>query len=385
MVKNWQRAGFGLYIHWPFCQSKCPYCDFNSHVSSNIDQEAWTEAYLSEISNNYHFSSEKVLNTVFFGGGTPSLMPSKTIETIITHILSLWKTSNQLEITLEANPTSIDVSRFKEYRSAGVNRVSVGVQSLDDTSLKYLGRLHTGKEAIIAVQTAQSVFDRVSFDLIYARQNQTIKAWEQELLSALSLGTNHMSLYQLTIEDGTVFGDRAKIGKLPGLPSEDLSADMYTLTQEIMSSNRLPLYEVSNHAFPGEESRHNLIYWRGGDFIGIGPGAHGRYYQGPKRKATVMTKNPNKWLSQIKRLGHGAEPSTVLSKSDEALEYLMMSARLVEGTDLKFLEALDLNLLNYNNIKGLTKLGLIFVKNERMVVTPEGRPVLNSVLSELIS
>jgi putative oxygen-independent coproporphyrinogen III oxidase len=385
MVKNWQRAGFGLYIHWPFCQSKCPYCDFNSHVSSNIDQEAWTEAYLSEISNNYHFSSEKVLNTVFFGGGTPSLMPSKTIETIITHILSLWKTSNQLEITLEANPTSIDVSRFKEYRSAGVNRVSVGVQSLDDTSLKCLGRLHTGKEAIIAVQTAQSVFDRVSFDLIYARQNQTIKAWEQELLSALSLGTNHMSLYQLTIEDGTVFGDRAKIGKLPGLPSEDLSADMYTLTQEIMSSNRLPLYEVSNHAFPGEESRHNLIYWRGGDFIGIGPGAHGRYYQGPKRKATVMTKNPNKWLSQIKRLGHGAEPSTVLSKSDEALEYLMMSARLVEGTDLKFLEALDLNLLNYNNIKGLKKLGLIFVKNERMVVTPEGRPVLNSVLSELIS
>ena len=385
MVKNWQRAGFGLYIHWPFCQSKCPYCDFNSHVSSNIDQEAWTEAYLSEISNNYHFSSEKVLNTVFFGGGTPSLMPSKTIETIITHILSLWKTSNQIEITLEANPTSIDVSRFKEYRSAGVNRVSVGVQSLDDTSLKYLGRLHTGKEAIIAVQTAQSVFDRVSFDLIYARQNQTIKAWEQELLSALSLGTNHMSLYQLTIEDGTVFGDRAKIGKLPGLPSEDLSADMYTLTQEIMSSNRLPLYEVSNHAFPGEESRHNLIYWRGGDFIGIGPGAHGRYYQGPKRKATVMTKNPNKWLSQIKRLGHGAEPSTVLSKSDEALEYLMMSARLVEGTDLKFLDTLDLNLLNYNNIKGLKKLGLIFVKNERMVVTPEGRPVLNSVLSELIS
>jgi len=385
MVKNWQRAGFGLYIHWPFCQSKCPYCDFNSHVSSNIDQEAWIEAYLSEISNNYHHSSEKILNTVFFGGGTPSLMPSKTIETIITHILSLWKTSNQLEITLEANPTSIDVSRFKEYRSAGVNRVSVGVQSLDDTSLKYLGRLHTGKDAIIAVQTAQSVFDRVSFDLIYARQNQTIKAWEQELLSALSLGTNHMSLYQLTIEDGTVFGDRAKIGKLPGLPSEDLSADMYTLTQEIMSSNRLPLYEVSNHAFPGEESRHNLIYWRGGDFIGIGPGAHGRYYQGPKRKATVMTKNPNKWLSQIKRLGHGAEPSTVLSKSDEALEYLMMSARLVEGTDLKFLDTLDLNLLNYNNIKGLKKLGLIFVKNERMVVTPEGRPVLNSVLSELIS
>jgi len=385
MVKNWQRAGFGLYIHWPFCQSKCPYCDFNSHVSSNIDQEAWTEAYLSEISNNYHHSSEKILNTVFFGGGTPSLMPSKTIETIITHILSLWKTSNQLEITLEANPTSIDVSRFKEYRSAGVNRVSVGVQSLDDTSLKYLGRLHTGKDAIIAVQTAQSVFDRVSFDLIYARQNQTIKAWEEELLSALSLGTNHMSLYQLTIEDGTVFGDRAKVGKLPGLPSEDLSADMYTLTQEIMGSNRLPLYEVSNHAIPGEESRHNLIYWRGGDFIGIGPGAHGRYYQGPKRKATVMTKNPNKWLSQIKKLGHGAEPSTVLSKSDEALEYLMMSARLVEGTDLKFLEALDSNLLNYNNIKGLTKLGLIFVKNERIVVTPEGRPVLNSVLSELIS
>ena len=384
-MDDWKNGGFGIYIHWPFCQSKCPYCDFNSHVSSNIDHEAWTKAYLSEISKNHHYSSEKILSTVFFGGGTPSLMPSKTIEAIITHILSLWKTSNQLEITLEANPSSIDVSRFKEYKSAGVNRVSIGVQSLDNISLKYLGRLHNGKDAITAVQTAQSIFDRVSFDLIYARQNQTIKDWEKELLSALSLGTNHMSLYQLTIEDGTVFGDRAKIGKLPGLPSEDLSADMYTLTQEIMSSNRLPLYEVSNHAFPGEESRHNLIYWRGGDFIGIGPGAHGRYYQGPKRKATVMTKNPNKWLSQIKRLGHGAEPSTVLSKSDEALEYLMMSARLVEGTDLKFLDTLDLNLLNYNNIKGLKKLGLIFVKNERMVVTPEGRPVLNSVLSELIS
>ena len=385
MLKNWQRAGFGLYIHWPFCQSKCPYCDFNSHVSSNIDHDAWTKAYLSEISKNHRHSSEKILNTVFFGGGTPSLMPSKTIEAIINHILALWKTSNQLEITLEANPTSIDVSRFKEYKSAGVNRVSIGVQSLDDMSLKYLGRLHTGKDAITAVQTAQSIFDRVSFDLIYARQNQTIKDWEKELLSALSLGTNHMSLYQLTIEDGTVFGDRAKIGKLPGLPSEDLSADMYTLTQEIMNNNRLPLYEVSNHAFPGEESHHNLIYWRGGDFIGIGPGAHGRYYEGSKRKATVMTKSPNKWLSQIDKVGHGAEPATILSKSEEALEYLMMSARLVEGTDLKFLESLDLNLVKHKNIKGLIELGLILIKNERIILTPKGRPILNSVLSELIS
>ena len=385
MLKNWQRAGFGLYIHWPFCQSKCPYCDFNSHVSSNIDHDAWTKAYLSEISKNHRHSSEKILNTVFFGGGTPSLMPSKTIEAIINHILALWKTSNQLEVTLEANPTSIDVSRFKEYKSAGVNRVSIGVQSLDDMSLKYLGRLHTGKDAITAVQTAQSIFDRVSFDLIYARQNQTIKDWEKELLSALSLGTNHMSLYQLTIEDGTVFGDRAKIGKLPGLPSEDLSADMYTLTQEIMNNNRLPLYEVSNHAFPGEESHHNLIYWRGGDFIGIGPGAHGRYYEGSKRKATVMTKSPNKWLSQIDKVGHSAEPTTILSKSEEALEYLMMSARLVEGTDLKFLESLDLNLVKHKNIKGLIELGLILIKNERIILTPKGRPILNSVLSELIS
>ena len=385
MLKNWQRAGFGLYIHWPFCQSKCPYCDFNSHVSSNIDHDAWTKAYLSEISKNHRHSSEKILNTVFFGGGTPSLMPSKTIEAIINHILALWKTSNQLEVTLEANPTSIDVSRFKEYKSAGVNRVSIGVQSLDDMSLKYLGRLHTGKDAITAVQTAQSIFDRVSFDLIYARQNQTIKDWEKELLSALSLGTKHMSLYQLTIEDGTVFGDRAKIGKLPGLPSEDLSADMYTLTQEIMSNNRLPLYEVSNHAFPGEESHHNLIYWRGGDFIGIGPGAHGRYYEGPKRKATVMAKSPNKWLSQVDKVGHSAEPTTILSKSEEALEYLMMSARLVEGTDLKFLESLDLNLVKHKNIKSLIELGLILIKNERIILTPKGRPILNSVLSELIS
>ena len=385
MVENWKRAGFGIYIHWPFCEAKCPYCDFNSHVTSEIDQEAWANAYISELNESYQVTSNKKLSTIFFGGGTPSLMPTETVNKIICHIRSLWKPSKNLEVTLEANPSSVESSKFSEYKSAGINRVSIGVQSLDNNSLKYLGRLHTAEDARRAIDVAKSTFKRVSFDLIYSRQNQSISDWEAELLDALSLGINHMSLYQLTIEDGTTFGDRLKTGKLPGLPSDDKSADMYHVTQEIMEANNLPQYEISNHAFPGEMSKHNLIYWRGGDYVGIGPGAHGRYYKDEKRIATVRTRDPSAWLSQVKRQGHGEESNLSMSNSDEALEYLLMAARLSEGIDLNFLYSLDLNVLNYKKLNDLTAAKFLHTSNNRLFINPSGRAILNSILAELIS
>ena len=385
MLENWERAGFGIYIHWPFCEAKCPYCDFNSHVSKKIDQKAWTNAYLREITNSYQYTSNMVLSTIFFGGGTPSLMYAETVHKIISHIKSLWKVSDNLEVTLEANPSSVETSKFTEYKSAGINRVSIGVQSLDNNSLKYLGRLHTSQEAISAIEVGKSTFDRVSFDLIYSRQHQSISRWEAELLSALSLGVTHISLYQLTIEDGTAFGDRLKIGRLPGLPSDDKSADMYNITQDIMADHGLPQYEISNHASLGEEAQHNLIYWRSGDYIGIGPGAHGRYHTNKQRLATVKTKEPNSWLTKVKKLGNGEESSSVLTKSDQALEYLLMSARLSEGVDLNFIKSLDLHIIDQDKLKSLIESGYIFTSKDRMFVTPSGRTVLNTILSDIIS
>ena len=385
MVENWKRAGFGIYIHWPFCEAKCPYCDFNSHVTSEIDEEAWANAYIAELNKSYQVTSNKKLSSIFFGGGTPSLMSTETANKIIHHIRSLWKLSENLEVTLEANPSSVESSKFSEYKSAGINRVSIGVQSLDNTSLKYLGRLHTAEDARKAVDVAKSTFERVSFDLIYSRQSQSISDWEAELLEALSLGINHMSLYQLTIEDGTPFGDRLKIGKLPGLPSDDKSADMYYVTQDIMEAHNFPQYEISNHASPGEASKHNLIYWRGGDYVGIGPGAHGRYYKEKQRIATVRTKDPSAWLSQVKKQGHGEESNLSVSNSDEALEYLLMAARLSEGIDLNFLESLDLNALNHKKLNDLTAAKFFYTSNNRLFINPSGRAVLNSILTELIS
>jgi len=384
VLKNWQRAGFGLYIHWPFCQAKCPYCDFNSHVSKHIDQEAWRTAYLSEIERVYALTPNRVLGTIFFGGGTPSLISPKTVNDIIKKIKSLWKTANNFEITLEANPTSVEGSLFCDYRSAGVNRISLGIQALDDLALKKLGRLHTVTEAKAALEIACSIFERVNFDLIYARQDQSLKDWEKELLSALKLKVKHLSLYQLTIEDGTVFGKRAQAGKLPGLPTETLSTDMYFLTQNIMSDNSFNQYEISNHALTEEKSRHNLIYWRGGDFIGIGPGAHGRLSFDDKRWATVEIKTPQKWLNYVNKLGSGEESKTLISKSDEALEYLMMSTRLAEGCDIDVVSRLDTNLLKVNKIKELENLGFIYLEKNRLIPTPQGRVILNTLLSELI-
>lgn len=384
MLENWQRAGFGLYIHWPFCQAKCPYCDFNSHVSKHIDQEVWRTAYLSEIERVYALTPNRVLGTIFFGGGTPSLISPKTVNDIIKKIKSLWKTANDFEITLEANPTSVEGSLFCDYKSAGVNRISLGVQALDDLALKKLGRLHTVTEAKAALEIACSIFERVNFDLIYARQDQSLKDWEKELISALKLKVKHISLYQLTIEDGTVFGKRAQAGKLLGLPTETLATDMYFLTQNIMSDNGFNQYEISNHALTEEKSRHNLIYWRGGDFIGIGPGAHGRLSFDDKRWATVEIKMPQKWLNHVNKLGSGEESKTFISKSEEALEYLMMSTRLAEGCDIGVVSRLDSNLLKMNKIKDLEDLGFLYLEKNKLIPSPRGRVVLNTLLAELI-
>ena len=276
MIEDWRNGGFGLYVHWPFCEAKCPYCDFNSHVSREIDEDRWRAAYLSEIDRLAELTPDRVLNSVFFGGGTPSLMSPELVNALIERIREKWAFANNIEITLEANPRSVEAGRFRGFSDAGVNRVSMGIQALNNPDLAKLGRLHSVEEARKAFDTARSVFKRISFDLIYARQGQSLNDWRKELTEALAMSVDHLSLYQLTIEQGTAFWERQRRGQLSGLPDEDLSADMYELTQEICDQHGMPAYEVSNHAEPGAESQHNLIYWRYGDYGGIGPGAHGR-------------------------------------------------------------------------------------------------------------
>ena len=272
LTEDWQHGGFGLYIHWPFCEAKCPYCDFNSHVARTIDQERWKKAYVSEIDRYARLLPNRVLNTVYFGGGTPSLMDPGVVAEIVDRIRRSWPTSNDLEITLEANPGSVEAGRFAAYAEAGVSRVSMGIQALNDADLRRLGRIHSVADAYQASDIARKYFDRVSFDLMYARQDQTVTAWRAELQQALSMAVDHLSLYQLTIEPARAFGDRFARGKLRGLPDEDRAGDMYDVTQDVCSAAGLHAYEVSNHAAPGAESRHNLVYWRYGDYAGIGPG-----------------------------------------------------------------------------------------------------------------
>jgi len=380
----WQEAGFGLYIHWPFCQAKCPYCDFNSHVSASIDQDDWAAAYLSELDRVSAETSDRILGTVFFGGGTPSLMDPMLIDQIMDRIRRNWSLANDFEVTIEANPSSVEASRFKSYRAAGVDRVSLGIQALNDTDLRALGRLHSAKEARAAMDLAQTCFDRASFDLIYARQNQTLTDWEGELTEALKLGFSHMSLYQLTIEDGTAFGARHARGLLKGLPTDDSAADMFELTQEMMQTAAMPAYEVSNHAQIGQEARHNQIYWRGGDYLGIGPGAHGRVTLDGQRCATETPLSPALWLTAVKTNGSGESARTPLSRSEQDTEYLMMSLRTSEGSDLNRLHASTKNDLDIK-IKELGDLGLLTQSEDRLSVPAEKRIVLNAVLSKLLS
>ena len=384
MIDDWRNGGFGLYIHWPFCEAKCPYCDFNSHVSRKIDQNAWRDAYLKELERGAEETQGRVLNAVFFGGGTPSLMDPEIVADVISAIRKLWPAANDLEITLEANPGSVEAGRFNGFNQAGINRISMGIQALNDADLKRLGRIHNTSEALTAFEIARTAFERVSFDLIYGRQNQSLPEWKLELKQALSLAIDHISLYQLTIEQGTAFGDRYNIGKLRGLPDDDLSADMYAATQELCDELGMSSYEVSNHARDGAQSRHNLIYWRYGDYLGIGPGAHGRLTLNGQRHATECFSNPQRWLD-ASHSGLTEKPRETLSLDDQASEFLMMGLRLKEGVNLQRYEALAGRRLSAKKITQMEDIGMIYCNDAHLQVTAKGFMVLNAILAELLS
>ena len=382
MINDWQNGGFGIYLHWPFCESKCPYCDFNSHVTKEIDQEAWLQAYLKCLDEASIKTSPRLLNTVFFGGGTPSLMSPKLVSEIMNRIKSIWTVSSDLEVTLEANPSSFEANKFKEYYDAGINRLSVGVQALNDKDLKRLGRLHSVNEAINAVEISNSIFNYTSLDLIYARQDQTIDDWSAELKRALELETSHLSLYQLTIEDGTPFGKLSKKGKLKGLPVDDRAANLYEVTQDICNKFNLPAYEISNHSKPGSESRHNLVYWRYGDYLGVGPGAHGRITIDDKKLATVGKHDPREWLSAVKN-SRNYETIAPISSIDQAKEYMVMGLRISEGISLSRVKEICDHKIDENNIEYLTDLGLVTVDDDRLSVNSSGRIILNQIINKL--
>ncbi len=383
-MNDWQSGGFGLYLHWPFCQSKCPYCDFNSHVVAKIDQTRWRDAYLREIKRLGAETQGRVLQTVFFGGGTPSLMEPQLVADVLDAVRATWPMVNDPEITLEANPGSVEAGRFRGFRQAGVNRISMGVQALNDDDLRRLGRLHSVAEARAAFDIARSTFDRVSFDLIYARQDQTLAAWRAELTEALSMAVDHLSMYQLTIEDGTAFGDRFARGGLKGLPDEDVQADMYEVTQEVCAAHGMPAYEVSNHAKSGQESRHNLIYWRMGDYVGIGPGAHGRLTLNRQRWATEAPKQPGVWLQMVEAGLAGEMPRSASSRDDHTMEYLLMSLRLAEGSDMARFRVISGHDLPEAKLRDLEAAGLVRRDGGQLITSAEGRLLLNAILRDLL-
>lgn len=383
MAEDWQQGGFGLYLHWPFCQAKCPYCDFNSHVAGSIDHRRWRDAYLREIDRYAALLPGRVVRSVFLGGGTPSLMAPETVHDILDHVRKVWPVANDLEVTLEANPGSVEAGRFAAFAQAGVARISLGVQALNDRDLRRLGRVHSVAEAMQALDIAKKTVERVSFDLIYARQDQTLSDWRAELRQAVDLAVDHMSLYQLTIESGTAFGDRYRAGKLCGLPAEDLAADMYDATQDICAAAGLAAYEVSNHASPGAESRHNMIYWRYGDYVGIGPGAHGRITLDGQRHATETWLQPDRWLSEA-QAGHTESVRTPLSGTEQAGEYLLMGLRLADGIDMTRFATMAGAPLDAATVRHLSDIGMVEQHGTRLAATQAGRRVLNSVISELL-
>lgn len=376
-------SGFGVYVHWPFCAKKCPYCDFNSHVRETFDGLRWANAIARELAHvkDDFFSSPVHVSSIFFGGGTPSLAEGKAIGAALDAIAKHWSIATDAEVTLEANPNSVEQSRFRDYRAAGVNRVSIGAQSLDDTSLKMLGRLHGANEARAAISLAQSIFPSVSFDLIYARPGQTEAAWEAELGEALSFGTEHLSLYQLTIEPGTEFQSLYRQGKL-SVPGENAAASLFEATQEACGKAGLPAYEVSNHARMGAESRHNLNYWRYGDYIGVGPGAHGRLTSEGKRVATVAERLPERWLAAVEEKGHGLTTSEIPAE-EAAREHLLMGMRLTEGIDLpEYFMRWGIG-VDETRIAALEEEGLLARSGGSLTATPKGRLVLNALIAEL--
>lgn len=377
-------TGFGLYVHWPFCAAKCPYCDFNSHVAGAVDLPRWQRAFLAEIDRVAAETRGVRVDTVFFGGGTPSLMPPGLVAAILDRVARSFAVAPEAEITLEANPGSVEAGRLAGYRAAGVNRVSLGVQALDDAALRALGRRHDAAEARAAVALAQRLFDRVSFDLIYARQGQTPAAWRAELRAALAMAGEHLSLYQLTIEPGTVFARRAAAGRLPGLPGEDPAAEMFETTQEICAAAGLPAYEISNHARPGAECRHNAICWQGGCYAGIGPGAHGRIVVDGARLATEGARSPGDWLARVEREGNGEAARLPLDAAEAAVEYALGALRTVAGIDRGWLDRLDPAALDSEGLARVAALGLLEKAGGRLRLTGAGRPLLDSVLGAIL-
>ena len=375
---------FGVYVHWPFCAAKCPYCDFNSHVHRGpFDEAAYLDAYVRELGHFAALTPGRRVQSIFFGGGTPSLMEPRTVGGILEAIGRHWQVDADAEITLEANPTSVEAERFRGYRAAGVNRVSLGVQSLREGPLAELGRRHSVDEAVAAVRLAQAIFPRSSFDLIYARPRQTLEDWRDELTEALWLAQGHLSLYQLTIEMGTRYYDLFNAGKLQ-MPDEDLSADFFELTQELTVSAGLPAYEISNHARPGQESRHNLCYWRYGEYVGVGPGAHGRLLLGNQRHATATEKLPFEWQKQVEARGHGLVTDDILSWEEEGDELLVMGLRLREGIDPRRFTQLSGRAITQRQIDELKRIGFVeTLPNGHIRVTDKGWPVLDAVVADL--
>ncbi len=383
-MEDWQNGGFGIYIHWPFCAAKCPYCDFNSHVRSAVDQPRWLAALKFELQNAAKRTEGRVVDTIFFGGGTPSLMDAETVAGLVAEVGRLWTLAPDAEVTLEANPTSVEAKKFADFGISGINRVSMGIQSLRDVDLKALGRMHSVSEAREAFEIAKDSFDRVSFDLIYARQGQSEGDWKAELREAAAMAVDHLSLYQLTIEAGTRFGELYERGNLRGLPNDGLAADMYEVTQEFADAYEMPAYEVSNHARTGAQSRHNLVYWRYGDYVGVGPGAHGRITVNGERIATSTTRNPESWLREVENLGTATTDDEIIAPVDQASEYLMMSLRLSEGSDMGRFHALSGFSLNEQAIDRNQELGLLQTSGNRLVATAKGRIILNTLLKDLL-
>jgi putative oxygen-independent coproporphyrinogen III oxidase len=375
---------FGVYIHWPFCLSKCPYCDFNSHVrAAAIDQPRYAAAFEAEIASTAARIGARTVSTIFIGGGTPSLMQPATVAAVLDAIARHWTVAANAEITLEANPTSVEAERFHGFRAAGVNRVSLGVQALDDTALAGLGRRHTAAEALAAVRVAQSAFERSSFDLIYARPGQTLEAWEAELRAAIAEAAEHLSLYQLTIEQGTPFAALHASGKLT-LPAPELARAFYDVTQEVCAAAGLPAYEVSNHACAGAQCRHNLIYWRYHEYAGIGPGAHGRIVVDGTRHATATEPRPEDWLERVESAGHGIIVDEMLSPAQMSDEFLLMGLRLTDGIDPGRYRALCGRPLDDARVAALARDGFVDQDQDGTVrVTRAGLPVLDAVIAQL--
>jgi len=375
-----------VYIHWPFCRSKCPYCDFNSHVRDGVAAARWTRTLRRDLDHQAELTPGREVASVFFGGGTPSLMPPTTVAELLDGVRSRWAVAPDVAITLEANPNPAEADRFRAFAAAGVNRLSLGVQALDPAALRLLGRAHDVNEAIAAIEHAREIFPRFSFDLIYARLGQSLDAWSRELDEALTIAGEHLSLYQLTIEPGTAFATLARRGELV-LPEEESTAAMFEMTQDRLTAAGLPAYEISNHARPGAECRHNLAYWRYQDYVGVGPGAHGRLTRAGAKFATRQYRLPEKWLAAVEATGTGLEETVAIERDDAIEEMLMMGLRLVEGVSRARLERIagcDAETLLRGNLAHLIEAGFITLDTERLAATAAGRQRLNAVLAALL-